>query len=118
MSAGFKISEQVFWGTNGAIEVYIEAIAQQAAIRFGTDDRMAAFFREERAGFFMGKVISLDTLLLDATSCRHFLEVLNVATEQLFERDIFSEYGRVWLWDTARELRAHVSDCLARFTEQ
>ena len=41
MSAGFKVAGDVFWGTNGAVKAYVEAMAADAAARFGAGDRLA-----------------------------------------------------------------------------
>jgi hypothetical protein len=54
MSAGFKVGDDVLWGTNGAVETYVESLAAQATAQFGPDDPLAAFFRHERESFFMG----------------------------------------------------------------
>lgn len=37
MSAGFKVVDEVFWGTNGAVEAYVEALAGQATTWLGSD---------------------------------------------------------------------------------
>jgi hypothetical protein len=108
MSAGFKIADEVFWGTNGAVEAYVEALATQAAARFGPDDPLAAFFREERDGFFTGKVVSLDAWLADVAGRARFLAVLDAATEQLLHEGAFTEQGRAWVASEMARLRARV----------
>ena len=32
MSAGFKVAGEVFWGTNGAVEAYVETMAAASAV--------------------------------------------------------------------------------------
>jgi hypothetical protein len=51
MGAGFEVADEVFWGTNAAVEASVEALAAQAAARFGPDDPLAPFFRGEHEGF-------------------------------------------------------------------
>jgi hypothetical protein len=109
MSAGFDIAGEVFWGTNGAIECYVEALAEQAVTRFGPDERLAIFFREERECFFMGKVVFLDDVLIDAETRRRFLEVLDAATEQLLRREVFTASGKAWVESTISQLRERVA---------
>jgi hypothetical protein len=109
MSAGFEVDDEVFWGTNGAIETYLEALAAQATARFGPDDPLATFFREERDDFFGGKVVFLDEWLGDTTGRGRFLEVLDAATERLLEDGAFTEYGREWVASVVGQLRARVA---------
>ena len=109
MSAGFSVGEEVFWGTNGAVEAYVEALAAQAAARLGPDAPLAVFFRGERDGFFMGKVVFLDTWLADGPSRERFLGLLDAATEQLLREDAFSEYGRKWVATVIARLRGRVA---------
>jgi hypothetical protein len=109
MSAGFKVADEVFWGTNGAVEAYVEALATQAAARFGPDDALAAFFREERERFFTGKVVFLDELLAGPAVRGRFLEVLDAATEQLLQEGVFTEYGREWVESVMERLRGRIA---------
>lgn len=109
MSAGFDIAGEVFWGTNGAVESYVEALAEQAASRFGPDDRLAIFFREERECFFTGKVVFLDKVLTDVESRRRLVEALDAATEQLLLREVFTAYGKAWVESTISQMRARVA---------
>jgi hypothetical protein len=108
MSAGFKVRDEVFWGTNGAVEAYVEALAAHAESRFSPDDPLAEFFRQEREGFLAGRVVYLDELLGDAGHRSKFLEVLDAATRQLLQEGAFTEYGREWAGAVVARLRAKV----------
>ena len=48
MSAAFDFRDEVFWGSNGSIEVYLEALGDEAAARFGAADPLATFCRWKR----------------------------------------------------------------------
>lgn len=109
MSAGFKVADEVFWGTNGAVEAYVEALAAQAAARFGPHDPLATFFRDERDGFSSGKIVFLDEWLKDAAARTRFLELLVTATEQLLREGAFTEYGREWVATVVAQLQARVA---------
>jgi hypothetical protein len=108
MSAGFSVAGEVFWGTNGAVEIYLETLAAQAAVRVGPDDPLTAFFREEREGFFMGKVVFLDEWLTDEVRREQFLEILDAATAQILREGGFSGYGREWAASLAKGLRSRL----------
>ena len=109
MSAGFSVGNEVYWGTNGAVEAYVEVFAAQAAARLGADAPLAAFFRDERDGFFNGKVVDLDEWLADCVSRERFLKLLDAATEQLLREDMLTEYGREWVASVVAKLRAQVA---------
>jgi hypothetical protein len=109
MSAGFKVAEEVFWGTNGAVEAYVEALAEQAAARFGPDDPLAAFFGDERDAFAVGKIVFLDKLLTGPQWRGRLVELFDAATEQLLREGAFSDYGREWVESTMRPLRARLA---------
>lgn len=109
MSAGFSVTDEVFWGTNGAVEALVDALAAQATARFGPDDQLAAFFRTEREEFFMGKVVSLQEWLGDRAGRERFMEVLDAATEQLLREGEFTEYGREWVAAVVAGLRAKLA---------
>jgi hypothetical protein len=51
MSGGFKVSGEVFWGTNGAVEAYVETMAADAAARFGPGDPLSAYLAEQTDSF-------------------------------------------------------------------
>src|SRR5206468_4206133 len=90
MSAGFKIAAEIFWGTNGAVEAYVEALAAQAAARFGADDPLTTFLADTRDGFYTGVILYLDPWLGDAAGRRRFLKILDAATEQLLREGAFT----------------------------
>src|SRR5690242_159739 len=110
MSAGFKIAGEVFWGSNGAIEVYLDALASQAAAQFGSYDPIAVFFRSERDLFFTGAVTVLDPVLSSTLGRERFLRVLDGATEELLASDSLSEYGKSWAKAVVGNLRQRVLD--------
>ena len=105
MSAGFDFLGETFWGSNGSIESYLEALENQAAARFGTSDPLTEFFREEREGWFTGKVVFLDVILTDRARCEVFVQLLDAATKQLLAADAFSEFGQTWLEVTLERMR-------------
>ena len=109
MSAGFKVADEVFWGTNGEVEAYAEALAAQAAARLGPDDPLSVYFREERDGFYGGTILFLDEWLADAAGRERFLGVLDAATEQLLREGAFTEYGREWVATVVARLRTRVA---------
>jgi hypothetical protein len=109
MSAGFKVAGRVFWGTNGAVEAYAGALAEQAAARLGPDDPMSAYLREERDEFYSGSILVLDDWLADAPSRERFVALLDAATEQLLRQGVFTEYGRAWAATVVADLRAHIA---------
>ncbi len=109
MSAGFKVAGEVFWGTNGAVEAYVEAMASLAADRFGSADPFAAYLVEQRDSFSMGRVLFLDEWLSDAIGRGRFLGLLDAATAQLLQEDACTEYGREWVASVVAELRARVA---------
>src|SRR5689334_4257150 len=97
MSAGFKVAGEVFWGTNGAVEAYVETLAALAESRFGPDEALAEYLAEQRDSFSMGRVLYLDGWLADEAGRRRFLELLDTATERLLRDGAFTEYGREWV---------------------
>jgi hypothetical protein len=109
MSAGFKVAGEVFWGTNGAVEAYIEAMAELAAERFGPNDPLATFLRDERDSFSMGKIVFLDEWLRDAADRDRLLELFEVATERLLRDGTFTQIGQQWVSDVVSELRKRIA---------
>jgi hypothetical protein len=107
MPAGFEFADEVFWGSNGAVEAYVETLAQLAAERFGDADDLAAFFRDEAGGFFTGKVVFLTEVLPDKPSRDKFLHLLAAASERL--RDEFTDLGRAWIDDVIRRLGERIT---------
>lgn len=108
MSAGFNFRGETYWGTNGAIEIYLEALTDESKARFGMANPMMTFFHQEREEFFMGKIVFLDALLPDADSCQRFIQVFDAATDQIMRTDVFSEYGRLWIKETLGLLRQRI----------
>jgi hypothetical protein len=110
MSAGFSFAGRVHWGTNGAIETYLESLSQVAADRLGPDDRLAAAFREARDGFHMGTVIYLDGILTEPGDPGQFVRLLDQATDRLLREQAFTEYGREWVATEIRALRDRLAE--------
>lgn len=109
MSAGFEVAGEVFWGTNGAVEAYVEALAAEAAARLGPDDPLAVHLRAERDGFYGGKLLVLDDWLADAAGRERFVGLLDAATDRLARQGAFTEYGRAWVATAVAALRARVA---------
>ncbi|MGL6075849.1 MAG: hypothetical protein ACRC8S_16965 [Fimbriiglobus sp.] len=109
MSAGFKFAGEVYWGTNGAVEAYAEALAAQAAAWLGPDHPLAVHFREEHEGFFSGKILFLDEWLSDAASRERFLQLLDASTVKLLREGAFTQYGLDWVESVVAAMRARVA---------
>ena len=109
MSAGFKVAGEVFWGTNGAVEAYVEVMALEAEFRFGPDDPLTLFIRDERDSFSRGKIVFLDEWLRDVPSRVRVLTVLDAATNQLLREGTFTEYGREWVALVVSKLREQIA---------
>src|SRR5689334_20778633 len=109
MPAGFDIDGKTFYGSNGAVETYVEAIGEHAATRFGPDDKIAVFFREAKRGYFPGIIVFLDPLLRDAASRARFVELLDAATEDLLRRGVWTEMGKSWVSTRIAEFRQHLA---------
>lgn len=97
MSAGFDIDGEVFWGTNGAIEAYLEAMGRVARERFGLDDPLTRFLHDALVEFCPGYVLFLDEFLTSPDGRKRFLLVLDGATHALLRGDNFSEFGKNWV---------------------
>lgn len=110
MSAGFSVGDQVFWGSNGAVESYVEVMAAEAAERLGPDDPLAVFLRDERAQFFMGKVVFLDDWTADISRRRQLVELLDAAIHYLMHLEVFTDHGREWAASVMAELRGRLAD--------
>lgn len=109
MSAGFKIAGEVYWGTNGAVEACVEAMAALAAERFGPADPIATYLAEQRDSFSLGRVLYLDEWLIDAPARGRFLGLLDAAGEQLLRQGTFTEYGREWMASVVPAMRAQIA---------
>jgi len=105
VSAGFEVTGEIVWGTNGAIEAYLDCLADASASLVGAEDRMSAFFRDERAMFNMGAIVRLDALLANADARPRLLAVFDLATTQLQASGILTDYGMNWLDASAPQLR-------------
>jgi hypothetical protein len=109
MSAGFAVADEVFWGTNGAVEAYVDCLAALAADQLGPDHPLATFFREQQVGCFPGRVVFLDEVLAAPVARRQFVELLDMATVRLLEDGAFTEYGQAWVSSVVTALRARVA---------
>ena len=110
MGAGFRFAGRVHWGTNGAIETYLESSSRVAGDRLGPDDRLAAAFREERDGVQMGEVIDLDGILTEPGDPGQFVQLLDQATDRLLREQVLTEYGREWVATEIRALRDRLAE--------
>ena len=109
MSAGFEVADEVFWGTNGAVEAYAAALAAQARARLGPDNPLTIYLQDEWVGFFSGKILFLDEWLADAAGRDQFLELFDAATEQLLRDGTFTDYGREWVGSEMASLRTRIA---------
>src|SRR5262245_4242976 len=109
MSAGFKVDGEVFWGTNGAVEDYVIALAVLAEHRLGPNHPLATHLADERDGFHSGKVLYLDKWLVDPVDRRHFLDFLDAATERILREGSFTDAGREWIATTMGDLRERIA---------
>ena len=109
MSAGLSMDDEVFWGTNGAVEACVEALAVHAAARLGADDPLVAFLRDELQGFFPGKVVFLEEYVRDDARREQFVEILDAATDQLLRDGVFTDYGRNWVTSVVAQFRAKLA---------
>lgn len=102
MPAGFKFAGEVYWGSNGAVEAFVEALAECASEQLGPADPLAREFREQRESFSTGWIVFLDEMLRDKVVRVCFLAILSVAIQRL--RGEFTESGREWIDTTMRDL--------------
>jgi hypothetical protein len=109
MPAGFNINGKTFYGSNVAIESYIEAIAKHAQARFGAEDEVAVFFRDAKRGYFTGMIVFLDPVLRDAASRARFIELLDAATEDLSRQNMWTERGKAWVSTRIPEFRQQLA---------
>jgi hypothetical protein len=109
MSAGFAVAEEVYWGTNGAVEAYVDSLTVLAAERLGPKAPLTTFFREQQECCFPGRVVFLNDVLIDVDHRAQFLELLDAATEQLLREGAFTEYGQKWVSTEVAALRAKVA---------
>lgn len=108
MSAGFKVADEMFWGSNGAVEAYVEALAGRAAAQFGPGDPLAVYLAEQRDSFSTGRVLYLDPLIADPIGRERFVTVLDAATDQLLRQGAFTAFGREWGASVVVGLRARI----------
>jgi hypothetical protein len=109
MSAGFDIYGKVYWGTNGAVEAYVQALATRAANTLGPDNPLATFLHQEHQGFFPGKIVFLDDWVKDASARQVLLALFDEATRDLLERKAFTDLGERWIATEIRDLRADLA---------
>ncbi|WP_439632185.1 hypothetical protein [Gemmata sp.] len=108
MSAGLKFADVVFWGTNGAVEVLLEALIAQAERQLGTADPLTTFLRDERDGFYMGKVVVIDEPLATTAARQRFLSLMNDASQELLREGPLTDYGSAWLSTEITALCDHI----------
>ena len=113
MSASFRFRDGDYPGSNGSIQLYLEAIGAAAAAQHGADDPLAAFCRWRHEAWFTGQVIVLDEVLTDPAACARFVAAFDAATERLIRDDEFSESGRAWIAAALGPLRARVAAAAA-----
>ena len=109
MSAGFDVNGETFWGTNGAVETYVELLSVCASGKLGKEHPISRFFKEERDGFFTGKVVFLDSLLKDSDNRSLLVTLLDDATRQIREEGIFTAYGYEWIDTVVVNLRKQLA---------
>src|SRR5262249_11324650 len=109
VSAAIACGAELVWGSNGAIELYLEQLAAAAAVHGGPDDRLVRFFAFERAAFNMGAVVQLDTLLGDPAQRTHLLQVFDDATSRMRDCGELTEHGVQWLEAAAPQIRRLIS---------
>jgi hypothetical protein len=109
MSAGFMVDGQVFWGTNGAVEDYVIALADLAADRLGPDHPLSKFLADQRDGFHSGAVVRLDRWLESPEDRRRFLDLLDAATARIRREGTFTAAGREWIATTVADLRDEIA---------
>lgn len=108
MSAGFRVDREVFWGTNGAIEELLSAMAALAATRC-PDTPLARFLQDERDGFSSGKVVDLDEWRQTIGDRERLLDLFDSAVSVHLRNDEWTPYGRHWL-------QTVMSDCRTKIT--
>jgi len=98
VSAGFRYRDEVYWGTNGAVELSLETLRDLALDRHAGDPELARFFGDERESFFSGAVVELGPVTANAE--------LRAKTARLFARAMavlgapeggLTDYGRDWV---------------------
>ncbi len=113
MSAGFKFDNDVHWGSNGAIEVCVEALYEQASVHLDADDAITQFLREQNEILqtgIMGWIVFLDDILTDFDSRHRFLQLWDAAATQIKGSDNLTEHGFEWLEYTTENLKAAMLD--------
>jgi hypothetical protein len=109
MSAGFKVAGELFWGTNGAVETYVETMGLLADSHYGAYDPLTVYLAEQRECFSAGLVLYLDEWLADIPDRIKFLELLDATTERLLGQGTFIDYGREWVTSVVVALRAKIA---------
>ena len=114
MSSAFHIGDDTFWGSNGAIDTYVEIMKDLAVAHFGTQDALAVHLTEVHEYFRTGarsRVVLLDNWLLDAESRDRFLWLLDTATELVLRQGTFTDAGREWIAMVVSKLRTRIAAC-------
>jgi hypothetical protein len=113
VSAGFEYAGKVYWGTNAAIELCLEAMIDVATQRLPREAPVAVFLRDWRDAFFPGAVVGLDEILDEPGTRAQFAELLGGAMRRMTEEDGgLTERGREWVDDVLVELRSVLTSTL------
>src|SRR5262245_61475805 len=100
MSAAFSIRDRDYWGTNGAIETYLECMARLAVDTPGTDPVLTAWLAEEGEAFYGGYMVFLDQVLTNERLVFQFVELLDRATAEFLQGGEFTQVGKDWIRET------------------
>jgi hypothetical protein len=105
VSAGFRLDGEVYWGTNGTVEVYLERLAEEAAHTLGEHHPWVGWLRGWREAFYRGAVVGLDEILGDHADRRVFATLWDHAPHRLLAEHLFTEHGRRWVAEVGTALR-------------
>jgi hypothetical protein len=114
MSSAFHIGDDTFWGSNGAIDTYLEIMKDLAVAHFGAQDPLAVHLtevHESRRSSARSRVVLLDHWLLDTESRDRFLWLLDTATDVVLQQGTFTNAGREWIAMIVTKLRTRIAAC-------
>ena len=109
MSAASAFHDFICWATNGTIEAYLSRMAQLAADTADTDTRLSRWLAEERARFYPGAVIQLESVLTEPLLVEQFSRLFGRATDEFLAGQAFTEAGEQWLRSEPAKLQHHLS---------